>query len=110
MAVPFGERLDLVSASQTAGPIFGAAFLSGVMELDAEKNAEIYGDATPADILNTLGAPGRVPTDLRRNEPHRQPRRAAVLRVPGSLPASSASPPDATRTASSSWSDGSTVT
>ncbi len=57
LAVPFGERLDLVSASHTVGPIFGAAFLSGVMELDAEKNAEIYGDATPADILNTLAPP-----------------------------------------------------
>ena len=57
LAVTFGERLDLVSASQTAGPIFGVAFLSGVMELDVEKNAEVYGDVRPMDILNTLAPP-----------------------------------------------------
>lgn len=57
LAVTFGERLDLVSASQTAGPIFGVAFLSGVMELDAEKNAEVYGDVRTMDILNTLAPP-----------------------------------------------------
>ena len=60
LAVTFGEQLDLVSASQTAGPIFGAAFLSGVMELDSEKNAGIYGDVNPADILNTLAPPVEV--------------------------------------------------
>ena len=57
LALPFGEELDLVSASQTVGPIFGAAFLSGVMELDIEKNSGIYGDVTPAEILNNLAPP-----------------------------------------------------
>ncbi len=31
ISVPFGQELDLVSVSHTSGPIFGAAFLAGVM-------------------------------------------------------------------------------
>lgn len=58
VSVPFGEELDLVSASHTSGPIFGAAYLSGVMEVDTEKNAEVYGpNVDPADILNTREPP-----------------------------------------------------
>jgi len=78
ISVPFGQELDLVSVSHTSGPIFGAAFLAGVMvgaehddlrpaldrpdaltraafarwlalqEVDAEKNAETYGAGVAA--------------------------------------------------------------
>lgn len=58
VSVPFGEELDLVSATHTTGPIFGVAYLSGAMEIDREKNAEIYGaNVDPVDILNTREAP-----------------------------------------------------
>ena len=58
VSVPFGEELDLVSMSHTTGPIFGVALLSGAMEVDTDKNADIYGtEATAFDILNTRDPP-----------------------------------------------------
>jgi lipid-binding SYLF domain-containing protein len=58
ISVPFGEELDLVSISQTHGPILGFAWLGGTLSVDREKNMEIYGEGIDArDILSSSREP-----------------------------------------------------
>lgn len=51
VSIPFGEELGLVSISQTSGPILGCAWMGGAMQVDVEKNAEVYGEGVEASVI-----------------------------------------------------------